>query len=65
MKQTKIYLALGDSMSIDTYTGVPGGGAVAQLYRRLQARQDGLPWRLCDETYDGCTIAGIPLSRQP
>ena len=25
--RTKIYLALGDSMSIDKYTGMPGGGA--------------------------------------
>ncbi len=61
---TRTYLALGDSMQIDAYTGVIGGGAVAQLYKRLQTRQDG-PWRLIDETYDGCTMAGVPLTRRP
>jgi lysophospholipase L1-like esterase len=64
MKPIRTYLALGDSMSIDRYTGVAGGGAVAQLYRRLQGRQDA-DWRLVDETYDGCTMAGVPLSRRP
>ena len=29
----RIYLALGDSISIDDYTGVPGGGAPSQLAR--------------------------------
>ncbi len=52
------YLALGDSMSIDEYTGVRGGGAVAQFYRRLQGRQDG-PWRLIDRTTDGHRMADI------
>ena len=54
----KTYLALGDSMSIDAYTGVKGGGAVAQFYKRLQARENGC-WRLDDRTYDGCTIEGV------
>jgi lysophospholipase L1-like esterase len=58
MKTTKTHLALGDSMSIDLYTGVPGGGAVAQLFRRLQAREPGC-WRLDDRTCDGCTIEGV------
>jgi lysophospholipase L1-like esterase len=62
--ETKTYLALGDSMSIDAYTGVPGGGAVAQLYKRLQTRQDA-SWRLIDESFDGCTIAGVPLTHRP
>ncbi len=31
------YVALGDSISIDTYTGVPGGGAASQLARLLNA----------------------------
>jgi hypothetical protein len=44
--------------------GVPGGGAVAQLHTRLQTRQD-TPWRLLDETYDGCTMSGVPLTRRP
>ena len=56
--ETKTYLALGDSMSIDAYTGIPGGGAVAQLYKRLQARDNGL-WRLDDRTCDGCKIEGV------
>jgi lysophospholipase L1-like esterase len=62
--KTKTYLALGDSMSIDLYTGVPGGGAVTQLFKRLQAR-NGEEWRLIDETRDGCTMAGVPLTRRP
>ena len=56
--ETKTYLALGDSMSIDAYTGVPGGGAVSQFYKRLQAREHGC-WRLDDRTCDGCTIEGV------
>jgi hypothetical protein len=56
--ETKTYLALGDSMSIDAYTGVPGGGAVTQLFKRLQAR-NGEEWRLDDRTCDGCTIEGV------
>lgn len=51
-----VYLALGDSMSIDEYTGVAGGGAVAQLHRRLQGQ-----WRLIDESFDGCTMKGVPV----
>ena len=30
-----VYLALGDSISIDDYTGVHGGGAPSQLARKL------------------------------
>jgi hypothetical protein len=30
--RTKTYLALGDSMSIDLYTGVKGGGAVVTVH---------------------------------
>jgi hypothetical protein len=63
-KATKTYLALGDSMQIDRYTGVQGGGATAQFYRWLQARQDG-PWRLIDETFDGCVISGVPVTHRP
>ena len=29
------YVALGDSISIDDYTGLPGGGAASQLARKL------------------------------
>ena len=54
----RVYLALGDSMSIDDYTGVTGGGAVAQLYRQLPG-----DWTLDDRTIDGCTIPGVPRTR--
>jgi lysophospholipase L1-like esterase len=47
-----IYLALGDSISIDDYTGVHGGGAVSQLARKL-----GL--QLVDLTRDGNTSQGV------
>jgi hypothetical protein len=30
-----VYLAVGDSMSIDHYTGVDGGGAASQLAGKL------------------------------
>jgi len=46
-----IYLALGDSMSIDRYTGAEGGGAVAQFHRWL-----GDQWELDDHTIDACTM---------
>jgi lysophospholipase L1-like esterase len=47
-----IYLALGDSISIDDYTGVPGGGAASQLTRKL-----GLD--LVDLMRDGNTTQGV------
>ncbi len=49
---TAIYLALGDSISIDDYTGVHGGGAASQLARKL-----GLD--LVDLTRDGNTTDGV------
>ena len=54
-KHKKTYLALGDSMSIDDYTGVKGGGAVNQFFRIL-----GDDWALEDRTYDGCQMEGVP-----
>jgi hypothetical protein len=36
-KGPRTYLALGDSMSIDRYTGVKGGGAVSQFYKWLKS----------------------------
>lgn len=45
------YVALGDSISIDEYTGVPGGGAASQLARRLEAEFQ-------DLALDGCTTEG-------
>src|SRR5205814_3280405 len=47
-----VYLALGDSISIDDYTGVHGGGAPSQLARKL-----GLD--LVDLTRDGNTTQGV------
>jgi lysophospholipase L1-like esterase len=47
-----VYLALGDSISIDDYTGVHGGGAPSQLAREL-----GL--ELIDLTRDGNTTDGV------
>jgi lysophospholipase L1-like esterase len=54
------YLALGDSISIDDYTGVRGGGAASQLARKL-----GL--ELVDLTSDGNTTIGVlaDLARAP
>lgn len=49
------YLALGDSMSIDLYTGQAGGGAVSQFYRML-----GPEWRLIDRTNDGEVMPNVP-----
>jgi lysophospholipase L1-like esterase len=50
----RTYLALGDSMSIDKYTGMPGGGAAHQLHARL-----GDGWRLVDRTCDGCRMGDV------
>ena len=47
-----IYVALGDSISIDDYTGVRGGGAASQLARRLRLE-------LVDLTSDGNTTQGV------
>jgi lysophospholipase L1-like esterase len=52
----KVYLALGDSMSIDDYTGVSGGGAVSQFYRTL-----GSQFLLNDCSFDGCAIPQVPV----
>src|SRR5829696_7916677 len=54
------YLALGDSISIDDYTGVRGGGAVSQLARKLGVE-------LVDLTRDGNTTQGVlaDLARAP
>lgn len=47
------YLALGDSISIDDYTEVAGGGAASQFARLIGADE------VQDLTYDGCTTAGV------
>ena len=56
----RVYLALGDSISIDDYTGVRAGGAASQLARKL-----GL--ELVDLTRDGNTTDGVlaDLARAP
>ncbi|MEI8376223.1 MAG: SGNH/GDSL hydrolase family protein [Planctomycetota bacterium] len=54
----KRYMALGDSISIDLYTDVIGGGAVSQLYKRLCSKQLN-NWMLDDRTYDGCVMSGV------
>ena len=55
MNHPPTYLALGDSMSIDAYTGVAGGGAVSQFFREL-----GDGWSLDDRTRDGCEMPDVP-----
>ncbi len=47
------YLALGDSISIDRYTGVKGGGAVSQFAKLVDAQQ------VQDLTQDGFTTSLI------
>jgi len=51
----RTYLALGDSMSIDYYTGVAGGGAASQFFAAL-----GPGWTLDDRTLDNCRIPDVP-----
>jgi lysophospholipase L1-like esterase len=58
--QSRLYLALGDSMSIDTYTGVRGGGAVSQFCDWLKWR--GQSWTLDDRTADMCRMKYVPTS---
>jgi lysophospholipase L1-like esterase len=55
-----IYLSLGDSIPIDDYTGVRGGGAPSQLARKLGVE-------LVDLTRDGNTTHGVlaDLARVP
>lgn len=47
------YVALGDSISIDLYTEVEGGGAAAQLARLLNADE------FIDRTRDGMVSQGV------
>lgn len=55
-----VYVAVGDSISIDDYTGVHGGGAASQLARKLRIE-------LVDLTVDGNTTHGVlaDLARVP
>jgi lysophospholipase L1-like esterase len=61
-KESRLYLALGDSMSIDLYTGVPGGGAVSQFYDWLKWL--GQSWRLDNRAADMCRMRYVPASAQ-
>jgi lysophospholipase L1-like esterase len=59
-ESSRVYVALGDSMSIDLYTGVPGGGAVNQFYEWLKwLRQS---WRLDDRSANMCRMRYVPTS---
>ena len=53
--RSSVYLALGDSMSIDQYTGVKGGGAVSQFHSWL-----GDSWSLNDRSADMCRMRYVP-----
>jgi hypothetical protein len=56
--KSRIYLSLGDSMSIDPYTGVRGGGAVSQFHGWLKSL--GQPWRLDNRAVDMCRMRYVP-----
>lgn len=57
MEDTHIkYLALGDSVSIDKYTGVEGGGAVSQFAKLIGATE------VQDLTHDGFTTDAVLAS---
>ena len=58
--KSRLYLALGDSMSIDLYTGVQQGGAVSQFYAWL--KDLGQSWTLDDQTADMCRMRNVPAS---
>ena len=70
---TRLYTALGDSMSIDLYAGGPGRGAASLLHRNRDA--DFPDWAgrdlatrgydLLDLTYDGATSAGVLEQQLP
>jgi lysophospholipase L1-like esterase len=55
-----VYVAVGDSVSIDDYTGVHGGGAAPQFASKLRIE-------LVDLTVDGNTTHGVlaDLARAP
>ena len=66
-----LYVALGDSMSIDLYAGGPGRGAASLVHRNRDADfpdwlgrdLNSLGYQALDLTYDGATTVGV-LDRQ-
>jgi lysophospholipase L1-like esterase len=56
----RVYLALGDSISIDQYTGIQGGGAVSQFYGWLKWL--GQSWVLDDKTANGYCMSDVSAS---
>lgn len=58
--ESRVYLTLGDSMSIDRYTGIQGGGAVSQFFEWLKWLKQS--WRLDDRTADGARMRHVPIS---
>ena len=60
-KEPQTYLALGDSMSIDLYTGMKGGGAVSQFYKWLKECEQS--WILNDKAADMCRMRYVPIEK--
>ena len=48
-----LYIALGDSISIDDYSGVANGGAASQFAARIRAAE------FRNLAYDGCFTSGV------
>jgi lysophospholipase L1-like esterase len=67
LTEAPLYVALGDSMSIDLYAGGPGRGAAALLHRNRDADFPDwtgrdlttLGYAALDLSYDGATTAGV------
>jgi lysophospholipase L1-like esterase len=69
----KLYVALGDSMSIDVYAGGPGRGAASLLHRNRDADfpqwtgrdLHSRGWTALDLTSDGATSSGVLRGQLP
>jgi lysophospholipase L1-like esterase len=68
-----LYVALGDSMSIDAYAGGPGRGAASLVHRNLDADfpnwagrdLNTLGYEALNLTHDGATTAGVLEQQLP
>jgi hypothetical protein len=60
--ESRVYLALGDSMSIDLYTGVEGGGAVNQFFAWFRWLHQ--PWTLVDKSANMCQMRNVPANER-